>query len=93
MATKQQVIDRLNLFKDDQEFAVTIWTIDDVIGEAASQGYELTKEQAAEIVCDVDRHQDAEIGITWGVLGVYVRDYAWDHDLEQEDGVDSGRAG
>lgn len=89
MATKQQVIERLSLLKDDQEFAVSIWTSGDVISLADDMGYQLTLEQAAEIVEDVDRYQDAEIGINWDVLDVYVRDYVRDRSLEQGHGVDS----
>lgn len=93
MATKQQVIDRLNLFKDDQESAVTIWTSSDVIAEADEMGYQLSIEQAAEIIEDIDRHQDADIGIRWIVLRECIHWYAREHGLEKSDGDDSGRAG
>jgi len=71
MPTIEEIIKRLNFFKDEC-VAAAIWTEGDVIGRAEYRGIKITKEQAQEILDLMDRKQDATIGITWDTIDYYV---------------------
>lgn len=52
--------------------AVVIWCREDVIGRAKEWGIEITPEQADDILDEVDRKHDCEVGITWDTLDYYI---------------------
>ncbi len=70
MPTVREVIEHLQGLDPDSHIATAIWTEEDVIGYAENEmdGIKVSTEQAREILDDLDRHQDAELGITWGSI-------------------------
>jgi len=75
MATKAEVVTRLNYHPDDEEFAVAIWVTDDVMERAKELKIKLTKAQAKEIIKRIDDKQDCSLGISWDVIDCYIYDY------------------
>ncbi len=55
--------------------AVAIWTRADVMERAEILSIPLTDEDADNILDDIDRKQDSELGIIWITLDVYIQDY------------------
>jgi hypothetical protein len=55
--------------------AMALWVREDVIGKAKAMGYTLTNEAADDILDEIDRKQDAELGISWTTLECYIEDY------------------
>lgn len=41
------------------------WSIDDVLEVAKQQKRRITKKQAREILSNIERHHDAELGVNW----------------------------
>jgi len=67
---------RLNdWYKDDEEIAVAIWTVDDIKTQAESMGIKIKKKDAEQILYEIDKHQDSSIGISWDTLGCYLDDF------------------
>ena len=52
-----------------------VWGISDVIGRAEQNAYILTDQQAREILQEILRMHDANIGVTWDTLDFYISDY------------------
>ena len=44
------------------------WCVDDVLGTAKDMGIELSDEEALDILDEIDRRHDCEIGINWDVI-------------------------
>ena len=61
--------------------AMALWIREDVIGKARQMGYTLTGEAADDILDEIDRKQDAELGITWDTLESYIEDYVKEHGI------------
>lgn len=74
MSTIQEVIERLRFFKK-KRIAVAIWCEDDVLELAREKGIKCSRKRAREIIDEVDRKQDATMGITWDTIGVYLDEY------------------
>ena len=49
-----------------------IWSTEDVLAKADSLGVELTEQEADNILLDLERHHDAQIGICWDVIASYI---------------------
>ncbi len=62
-------------YKPDDHLAVHIWCIDDVLGTADEMGVKLTIDDANNIIDDIDRHIDSELGITWETIKCSIEDY------------------
>ena len=58
--------------KDDADQAVFPWAIEDVHEKASRSDEELTDDEAREVLRLAAKHHDAEIGINWDVLGVWI---------------------
>ena len=71
MPTVQEAIKRLRWNKK-QHVAVAIWCEADVLARAESKGIKCTREEAAELIDEIDRKQDCELGITWVTLDCYL---------------------
>jgi len=73
MPSVKQVIDRLNrLYQSDEHIAVAIWCEDDVIEKAQEMNMTITREEAREILDNVEANHDCELGITWDTLDAYL---------------------
>lgn len=60
----------------DKQVAIALWLPEDVIFHAQSLGILLTEDEAEQIIQEVHRRQGADIGISWDVLEVFIKDYA-----------------
>jgi|TARA_Y100000052_G_scaffold17861_1_gene17459 hypothetical protein len=50
------------------------WCTDDVLHQAKEQGVTLTEDEANEILLHMESKHDANIGISWDVMDVYIQD-------------------
>ena len=71
MPTVEQAMERLKQ-SGDQHVAVAVWSEDDVLGRAKERGISCTREQAQEILDEMDRKQDCELGITWTTIDCFL---------------------
>jgi len=53
-----------------------IWHINDVHGRAEAKGYDLTDDQASEILEEIERQHDPENGITWKTIDEHIELFA-----------------
>ncbi|MFY8165520.1 MAG: hypothetical protein ACOVJ8_02940 [Sediminibacterium sp.] len=51
------------------------WSTYDVLGLADEMGIELTDQEADEILEQMERFHDAQIGINWGVVEIYIEQH------------------
>jgi len=51
------------------------WNIEDVLGVAIELDISINEEQAIDILSEMERKQDSELGITWETLECYVEEY------------------
>ena len=49
------------------------WDVDDVLGQAEDLDIDITNEQALEILKKVRKYHNAEVGINWDVISVYIQ--------------------
>ena len=56
------------------------WSTDDILLKANRLDIELTELEADEILTDLERHHDAEIGINWDVIGSYIYQYQYERE-------------
>ena len=60
-----------------------IWSTEDVLHQAKEKGVKLTEDEANEILLQMERKHDADIGISWSTIDDYieglvdVRDYSY----------------
>ena len=74
MSTAREAIGLLNGLKN-QHVAVAIWCEDDVLELAREKGMKCSRKRAREIIDEVDRKQDCELGITWDTISDYLHGY------------------
>jgi hypothetical protein len=74
MPATKEVIERFNWLKK-QHVAVAIWCEDDVIELAREEGIKCSRKRAREIINEIDRKQDASMGISWDTIRFYLDEY------------------
>jgi hypothetical protein len=74
MPTTKEVIERFDWLKN-QHVAVAIWCEDDVLELAKEEGIKCSRKRAREIIDEIDRKQDCELGISWDTIRVYLNEY------------------
>jgi hypothetical protein len=75
----QALIEHLQThFKPDDVIAHAIWQVDDVQMRAEALSVELSDQEAVDVVENIDRRHDAEIGINWDVLDCHIEGIAYD---------------
>jgi len=57
-----------------------IWSTEDVLHQAKEKGVKLTEDEANEILLQMERKHDADIGISWGTIDVYIDDLVDERD-------------
>jgi hypothetical protein len=57
------------------------WSTEDVLLQAENAGFELTEDQADEILESLKDNHDANIGINWDVISFYIGDYFGREDI------------
>ena len=56
------------------------WSTEDVLHQAKKKGVKLTEDEANEILLHMERKHDADIGISWGTIDVYIDDLVDERD-------------
>lgn len=74
MPTVASVIEHLKGYKPDEHIATAIWCEEDVLGRAKELGVKITRKQAQEILDELERKQDCELGISWLTLDSAIQD-------------------
>ena len=57
-----------------------IWSTEDVLHQAKEKGVKLTEDEANQILLQMERKHDADIGISWGTIDVYIDDLVDERD-------------
>ena len=50
------------------------WCTEDVLHEAEEMGVELTEDEANDILLHMEEKHDANIGISWDIIAIYIQD-------------------
>jgi hypothetical protein len=58
----------------DQHVAMILWCEEDVLERAKELCITITTDQAQEILSDMERHHDCEIGITWDTIDFWLKE-------------------
>jgi hypothetical protein len=75
MATKEEAIRRVELATEGGgHVAIAIWEREDVFSKAEELGLTISDEDADAVLDEIDRHQDAEQGITWDAVEHYLEE-------------------
>jgi len=74
MPTVSKAIKRFDWLKK-QHVAVAIWCEDDVLELAREEGIRCSRKHAREIIDEVDRKQNCELGISWDTIRDYLYGY------------------
>jgi len=74
MPTVKEAMTRLE-GNGKQHVAVAIWNEDDVLGRARERGIEISRQDAAKIIDEIDRKQDCDLGISWTTIDCYLEEY------------------
>lgn len=57
----------------DRGYIRVFWHKEDVISQAKNLGYELTDEEASDIMYNIEQSFDANIGVNWDVISEHIR--------------------
>ena len=57
-----------------------IWSTEDVLHQAKEKGVKLTEDEANQILLQMERKHDADIGISWATIDVYIDDLVDERD-------------
>lgn len=71
-----------HFLREVRNIAFISWGIDDVIGTASEQGFIMEKEDAIDIIAELDRRSDCSLGITWDTINAYVDTWIEDHSFD-----------
>jgi len=75
MTTVKDLIEHLQKsFEPDDLLAVAVWQVNDVLTRAKERNMKITTEQAEGIIRQIDRRQDATLGISWDTIDCYLDD-------------------
>jgi hypothetical protein len=68
MPTVAELRKHLKTYRSTDIIAYDIWCTEDVIQQAKQDGKFVTDEQAADVLENIDRHKDANLGINWDTV-------------------------
>jgi hypothetical protein len=54
--------------RNNRNTAFILWQTEDVIGKANEMGFEMSEEEAEDIISSIDNSSDCEYGITWETI-------------------------
>jgi uncharacterized protein HemY len=74
MPSIKEVIEHLQGYNPDDVVAYDIWQVEDVMQQAKEDGVVISEENAKEVLERIDRHKDAEVGISWAVISSVLDD-------------------
>ena len=66
----------------EESICMHYWQVDDVLGKAEEMGEEITREEAEQILEDMERHIDSEMGVSWTSVSVGIEDFISNRDKE-----------
>ena len=72
VVTFEEALTMLKSVDNRNEYAIAIWSIDDVIERADERDKKMTRKQALDVIGRVERNQDAEMGINWNTLDAWI---------------------
>ena len=76
MTTTKELIEHLqNYYQPNDELAVAIWQVDDVISRAKDRTISIKHEDAKNIVSALNKDHDASVGINWDTIDIYLDDF------------------
>jgi len=88
MVLVKDAIKHLKQYKLTDHVAVAIWQAEDVMEHAKNgRDMDVTKEEAEEIIDQMDRNQDCEYGITWQTIDNYLDELEEKREREKMDRV------
>lgn len=62
----------LDVYSDDTVIAYMIFSAPDVVYRAKDRGIKLTIDQAKDILIQIQKNRDANLGINWDVIDYYL---------------------
>lgn len=71
--------------QDDGSVILSSWSIEDVFCKNGG-GHELTEDEAKEILANVEKRHDAEVGINWDVIDQHICDFVTERNRRQNNG-------
>ena len=71
--------------QDDGSVILSPWSIEDVMYQNNGE-HELTEDEAKEILANVEKRHDAEVGINWDVIDQHIYDFVTERDRRQNNG-------
>ena len=76
MMIVKELIEHLQIhFNPDEPVVVHIWQVDDVLQRAEERELTLTIKMAEQVIRNIDRNIDCDLGVSWTTLDVYTDDY------------------
>lgn len=73
MPTIEEVKNRFDSIQG--HVAVAIWQREDIRGRAKDKGIKITNYQIDELLDEIDRKQDCELGITWTTIDCFLDEF------------------
>lgn len=56
------------------DLIVSAWSTDDVIAQAEEDGFLITREQAREVLTQLEQNFDAQVGINWTTISSVIQE-------------------
>jgi len=66
----------------EESICMNYWQVGDVIEKAEEMGEEITREEAEQILEDMERHIDCEYGVSWANVSEGIKDFINNRDKE-----------
>jgi hypothetical protein len=66
----------------EESICMHYWQVGDVMEQAEEMGEELTREEAEQILEDMERHIDSEMGVSWTNVSAGIEDFISKRDKE-----------
>ncbi len=74
MPTVTEAKKRFKGMSPSEHVAIAIWCEDDVLERAKKKGIECSRDQARDILDQMDHRQDCSMGISWDTIDCYLWD-------------------
>lgn len=68
----EEISDEVETTTPDPETISIRWSVGDILEQAREKDYELTKEQALDILSSLKHNHDSSVGINWDVINEYI---------------------
>ena len=68
--------------RNDRNTAFILWQTEDVVGKANEMGFEISEEEAEDIISNIDNSSDCEYGITWETIRHHINEWIEENTFE-----------